>query len=83
MHRKTDKKREQGEHAMAETKRDRTIDRRGFLRTAGAGATVAAAAVAPALVASEAEALKVSADEARSRYRESEHVKAYYRVNRY
>jgi hypothetical protein len=68
---------------MSDNKRDKTLDRRGFLRAAGAGATVAAAAVTPVLVATEAEALKVSADESKARYRESEHVKAYYRVNRY
>ncbi len=67
----------------ADTKRDKTLDRRGFLRAAGAGATVAAAAVTPALVTAEAQALAVSADEGKARYRETEHVKTFYRVNRY
>ncbi|MCK1626801.1 twin-arginine translocation signal domain-containing protein [Bradyrhizobium sp. 160] len=63
----------------------RTIDkislgRRRFLRALGAGVAVAAA---PPL-ALEAKADSESNDEKRkSRYKNSDHVKAYYRVNRY
>jgi hypothetical protein len=57
------------------------VGRRDFLRTLGAGAT---AAVAAAPLAGEARADSESNDEKRkSRYRETEHVKTYYRVNRY
>jgi hypothetical protein len=60
----------------------RTLGRREFLRTIGAGATVAAAAAAP--LAGEARADTESNDEKRrSRYRESAEVKTFYRVNRY
>jgi hypothetical protein len=65
-------------------KRERktTLGRREFLRTLGAGATVAAAGGGP--LAGEAHADTESNDEKRkARYRETEHVKAYYRVNRY
>jgi hypothetical protein len=65
-------------------KRERkaTLGRREFLRTLGAGATVAAAGTGP--LAGEAHADTESNDEKRkARYRETEHVKAYYRVNRY
>jgi hypothetical protein len=65
-------------------KRERksTVGRRDFLRTLGAGATFAAAAAAE--LAPSAQADTESNDEKRkSRYRETEHVKAYYRVNRY
>jgi hypothetical protein len=59
-----------------------TLARRQFLRTLGAGATAAAAASGP--LAGVAEADTESNDEKRkARYRESEHVKAFYRVNRY
>jgi hypothetical protein len=60
--------------------RDTTLARRQFLRAFGASA--AATAMAPH--ASEAIADSESNDGKRkSRYRESDHVKEYYRVNRY
>jgi hypothetical protein len=65
-------------------KRERksAVGRRDFLRTLGAGATLAATAAAP--LAQSAHADTESNDEKRkSRYRESEHVKTFYRVNRY
>jgi hypothetical protein len=56
------------------------LGRRQFLRTLGAGA----AATAAVPLASEAVADSESNDEKRkARYRESEEVKTYYRVNRY
>ncbi len=58
------------------------VGRREFLRTLGAGATVAAAAAGP--LAGEARADTETNDEKRkARYRETEHVKTFYRVNRY
>jgi hypothetical protein len=58
------------------------LGRREFLRTLGAGATVAAASAAP--LASAARADTESNDEKRkARYRETEEVKTFYRVNRY
>jgi hypothetical protein len=60
------------------SQRDTTLARRQFLRALGASA----AAMAPH--ASEAIADSESNDGKRkSRYRESDHVKEYYRVNRY
>jgi hypothetical protein len=65
------------------TKSDkRALGRREFLRRLGAGAGVAAAGAVP--LASTAAADTESNEEKRkSRYKESEHVKTYYRVNRY
>ena len=61
--------------------RERKLGRRDFLRALGAGAT-AAVAVAP--LAGEARADTETPDEKRkARYKETEHVKAFYRVNRY
>ncbi len=58
------------------------LGRRAFLRALGAGATVAAASVGP--LSSEAVADTESNQEKRkSRYRATEHVKTFYRVNRY
>jgi hypothetical protein len=62
-------------------KRERkALGRRDFLRTLGAGATVAVTAP----LASEARADTENNDEKRkARYRESADVKNFYRVNRY
>ncbi|MEI7805700.1 MAG: twin-arginine translocation signal domain-containing protein [Hyphomicrobiales bacterium] len=61
------------------TKGKTTVGRRDFLRAIGAGAAVAAAAPL-----GEAKADTESNDEKRkTRYKESEHVKTFYRVNRY
>jgi hypothetical protein len=61
--------------------RDRKLGRRDFLRKLGVGAT-AVAATAP--LAGEARADTETNDEKRkARYKETEHVKTYYRVNRY
>lgn len=64
------------------TERNTKLGRRDFLRALGAGAGVAVATAAP--LAGEAAADTETADEKRkARYKESDHVKAYYRVNRY
>jgi hypothetical protein len=58
-----------------------TVGRRDFLRVLAAGAGAAATA---AQFTGEAAAGSESDQEKRKpRYRESEHVRAYYRVNRY
>lgn len=57
-----------------------TLGRRDFLRALGAGAAVTAAVP----LATEAHADTENDDEKRkSRYKDTDHVKAYYRVNRY
>lgn len=57
------------------------VGRRDFLRVLGAGAGVAAAGGS---LATRARADSETNEEKRkSRYRETEHVKAFYRVNRY
>jgi hypothetical protein len=59
---------------------DRKIGRREVLRALGAGAGVAAAAP----LATGAQADTENNDEKRkARYKETDHVKTYYRVNRY
>lgn len=58
------------------------VGRRDFLRALGAGASVAAAATAPLAPAAKADS--ESNDEKRkARYKETDHVKTFYRVNRY
>jgi hypothetical protein len=58
------------------------VGRRDFLRALGAGAGVAVTAAAP--LATEAKADNETNDEKRkARYQETDHVKTFYRVNRY
>jgi hypothetical protein len=58
------------------------VGRRDFLRALGAGAGVAATAAAP--LATEAKADNETNDEKlKARYKETDHVKAFYRVNRF
>jgi len=59
----------------------RTIGRREVLRVLATGAG-AAATGAPAL-ATRAVAAESEQDKRKARYKETDHVKAYYRVNRY
>jgi hypothetical protein len=62
--------------------KDGAVGRRDFLRALGGGATIAAAAAAP--LATQAVADSENNDEKRkARYKETDHVKTYYRVNRY
>ena len=59
-----------------------TVGRREFLRAMGAGAGVAATSAAPLATAAKAD--NESNDEKRkARYKETDHVKTFYRVNRY
>jgi hypothetical protein len=58
------------------------LGRREFLRALGAGATITAASVGS--LSGEAVAdTETSREKRKSRYRATEHVKTFYRVNRY
>lgn len=57
------------------------LGRRDFLRAMGAGAGLAVTAAGP--LATEAVAAESDAEKKKARYKETDHVKAYYRVNRY
>jgi len=71
----------QGGNAMKEQDKAK-VGRRDFLRALGAGAGVAVTAAAP--LATPAMADSESNDEKRkARYKETDHVKAFYRVNRF
>ncbi len=63
-------------------KEKKAIARRDVLRALGAGAGVAAVSAAP--LASDAAADSETNDEKRkTRYRETDHIKKFYSVNRY
>ena len=62
---------------------DKALDRRNFLRAVGGASTAAVAAVAAPMAATEAQAYDPGREETTARYRESDHVKAFYRTNGY
>jgi secreted PhoX family phosphatase len=57
------------------------LGRRDFLRTMGAGAGLAVAAAAP--LATSAVAEENDSEKKKARYKETDHVKTFYKVNRY
>jgi hypothetical protein len=58
--------------------------RRDFMRSLGKASAVAAvAALAAPLGAGKAAAAESEAERKKARYRETDHVKAFYRTNRY
>lgn len=67
---------------MSDKKTKQALDRRGFLKVASLGSAAAAASVAPGLV-TPAQAYNPGNEETKGRYRETDHVKAYYRTNSY
>ena len=68
---------------MKQSKTGKALDRRNFLRSVGGASTAAVAAVVSPLAATEAQAYDPGQDETKGRYRESDHVKAFYRTNGY
>jgi hypothetical protein len=68
------------EETAMKAKGKTTVGRREFLQTIGVGATAAIAA--PLVTAARADT-ESDVEKRKARYKESDHVKAYYRVNRY
>lgn len=68
---------------MSNAKSDKSLDRRGFLKSIGKGAAGAATVAAGVSTTTPAVAAESAADKKKVRYRESEHVKKYYATNRY
>jgi hypothetical protein len=64
-------------------KQKQAMDRRNFLRAVGGVSAAAVATAAVTLDSTEAEAYDPGEDETKSKYRETDHIKAYYRVNGY
>jgi hypothetical protein len=58
------------------------VRRRELLRGFGAGATAAVATAGPLAATARADS-ETSDEKRKSRYKETEHVKTFYRVNRY
>ncbi len=60
-----------------------TVDRRDFLRKAGLGAVGAGATLATPLVGPAQADSENGNEKLKARYRQTDHVNTYYRVNRY
>jgi hypothetical protein len=60
-----------------------TVGRRDFLRKVGIGAVGAGAAVAAPLTGPARADSETYDEKRKARYQETDHVKTYYRVNRY
>ena len=67
---------------MTMTREETRPDRRSFLKALGVGAA-GAGAVAGLAAPVEAVAAESASDKRKKRYRETDHVKAFYRTNRY
>lgn len=66
---------------MKDDQDKKSVDRRSFFRGLGGAAAVAGAAVATG--GAPAVAQENATDRRKARYRETEHVKNFYRTNRY
>ena len=60
-----------------------TVGRRDFLRKVGVGAVGASATLATPLIAPAQADSETNDEKRKARYKETDHVKAFYRVNRY
>ncbi|MBM3598554.1 MAG: formate dehydrogenase [Alphaproteobacteria bacterium] len=67
---------------MSEHTEKAKVGRRAFLRTMGAGAGLAAAAAAPLATSARADS-ESDSEKKKARYKETDHVKMFYKVNRY
>ena len=59
------------------------VERRGFLKALGLGAGAAARGVVGEAALAPAAAQESRSDRTKVRYKETDHVKAFYRTNRY
>ncbi len=66
---------------MSNEQDKKALDRRSFFRGLGGAAAVAGAAVATGV--EPAAAQETPTERTKARYRETEHVKTFYRTNRY
>ena len=60
-----------------------TVGRRDFLRKVGIGTVGAGATLATPLISSAKADSENNEEKRKARYKETDHVKTYYRVNRY
>lgn len=68
---------------MSSKPEKKEVDRRSFFKSLGGASAAAAVAVAAPIAASPAAATENQNERTKARYKESEHVKTFYRTNRY
>ena len=68
---------------MSSKPENKPINRRSFFKSLSGASAAAAVAVATPLAATPAHATEDQNERTKARYKESEHVKNYYRTNRY
>ncbi len=68
---------------MSSKPEQRNVDRRGFFKSLGGASAAAAVAVTAPIAATPAAATENQSERTKARYKESEHIKAFYRTNRY
>lgn len=61
----------------------KTVDRRSFFKSLGGASAAAAVAATTAVAPTAAAATETQNERTKARYKESEHVKNFYRTNRY
>jgi hypothetical protein len=66
-----------------ENEQKATVGRRDFLRRIGIGTVGAGATLATPLISSAQADSENNEEKRKARYKETDHVKTYYRVNRY
>ena len=72
------------ENDMSDDRKPAPVDRRNFLKAVGIGAGASGlAAAGVVIIPHPATAAESAADKKKKRYKETEHVRAYYRTNRY
>jgi hypothetical protein len=68
---------------MTQDTQKKAVDRRSFFRSLGGAAAVAGAGAAAGVSTTPALAVETGNERTKARYQESEHVKNFYRTNRY
>jgi hypothetical protein len=76
----SEKPRKEDVEAAMKAEREAGVGRRQFLRVLGVGAAASAAAPLATKALADSE---TNAEKRKARYKETDHIKAYYRVNRY
>ncbi len=68
---------------MSSKPEKKDVDRRSFFKSLGGASAAAAVAVTAPIVATPAAATENQSERTKARYKETDHVKTFYRTNRY
>ena len=68
---------------MSSKPEKKDVDRRSFFKSLGGASAAAAVAVTAPIAATPAAATENQSERTKARYQETDHVKTFYRTNRY